>query len=326
MKTNTTASREAVEIGSSGDPELSTLVLGDGGTHEIERLPSFICGGEPDTIVDWGIVGGLTVRAASVRGRSHRFENNLRQDSFGLGRAETQDAGCLIVTVADGVGDPNLSLSHRAAEVAVRLATEYTRESIEQGNPPESVEWDAIIDRIREELLDLSKAETGNPDLDYRSVAKGVLATTLLVVTIGLKQGDGGERDCTVVPLGDTSAWILRNDSWMSITPIKGEGSAVAESSVPALPMRYDRSIRPLTCQLLPGDACFCFSDGVGDPVVDGTGLVGNRLSEIWQRPPNPYLFANQTDFARRGHLDDRTAIGIWVPTENIVSNYEHDG
>jgi hypothetical protein len=39
---------------------------------------------------------------------------------------------------------------------------------------------------------------------------------------------------------------------------------------------------------------------------------VKETLADWWAAPPNLFEFAQQVGFARRGHLDDRTVVGVW--------------
>ena len=52
-------------------------------------------------------------------------------------------------------------------------------------------------------------------------------------------------------------------------------------------------------------------SDGVGNPLSYGPD-VRAALAQWWARPPDPFTFAAQVGFAKRTHIDDRTAVGIW--------------
>ncbi|MDR0591713.1 MAG: protein phosphatase 2C domain-containing protein, partial [Bifidobacteriaceae bacterium] len=75
----------------------------------------------PDTIMDgWG-TGFLTLRGASVRGGSHRWEGAPRQDSFAA--ALVPGKNWVVAAVADGVSAA--PQSHIGAAAAVEAAVEY---------------------------------------------------------------------------------------------------------------------------------------------------------------------------------------------------------
>src|SRR5690606_21265415 len=73
--------------------------------------------GRPDTVLDAGQVGALTVRVASTRGPSHRFYGTAREDAA---HAVDIDSRYLAAAVADGVG--SVTGSGHAARIAVRYA------------------------------------------------------------------------------------------------------------------------------------------------------------------------------------------------------------
>ena len=64
------------------------------------------------------------------------------------------------------------------------------------------------------------------------------------------------------------------------------------------------------------GGALFVMSDGVSNP-LRWSREVAETLAGWWARPPDPFMFAAQVGFARRGHIDDRTVIGIWAGDED---------
>ena len=53
-------------------------------------------------------------------------------------------------------------------------------------------------------------------------------------------------------------------------------------------------------------------SDGVANP-LRWSQEVKQALAAWWACPPDPFVFAAQVGFARRGHMDDRTVVGIWA-------------
>jgi hypothetical protein len=63
------------------------------------------------------------------------------------------------------------------------------------------------------------------------------------------------------------------------------------------------------------GGALFAMSDGVSNPLA-WSAEVRDTLASWWACPPEPLAFAAQVGFARKSHIDDRTAVGIWPDGE----------
>lgn len=296
----------------SSEDRAYPIVIGDGGsTADTEGRPALLVGEEPDTLVDWGRVGDLHVRAASVRGRLHRYEGTARQDSFCLGVAE---GAALVVAVADGVSAA--PRSDLASRTAVRSAVDFVVSALAVGGHDDggagAIDWAGCIDDARVQVLEVARDRAGDPSLDP-SVAAGSMATTLTVGVVDLVASDDGTRGVRVVAFGDVGGWILGAEgTWRALTPIKNADSVVAESAVAALPLDYGGEVVEHRGRLAPGEAFLLLSDGIGDPVGDGTGLVGRELGRAWGGVPTPFELAAWVDFARRTHTDDRTAVGVW--------------
>jgi hypothetical protein len=106
---------------------------------------------------------------------------------------------------------------------------------------------------------------------------------------------------------------VLRDGAtWEPQQTLKNEGSTVASSRVEALPLLPPELDSPVATTLRPTDALVLMTDGIGDPLGDGSGPVGRFLAKMWSRPPAPLAFAAHVDFTRRSHDDDRTALAIW--------------
>jgi hypothetical protein len=290
-------------------PRVPSVVIGEPGeAARLEGTPAMVLMQQPDAMLDAGQLGSVTVRAASVRGAGHRYDGTARQDDFCLGTAGPDD-GWLVAVVADGVSaGPR---SHIAARVAVRLGVQLVSECLE-GGPPSSIVWDELVGTIAGHVLLQARKDGGDPELDAHAASR-IMATTLAIVIMPLAADGDGRRACTVLPIGDTSVWILRaGGRWESVTAIKNAGEEVASSAVFALPLLPIDALVPIGATLEPGDAIFVVTDGVGDPLGDGDGEVGRALAQAWADPPNRYEFAAQVDFGRRSHTDDRTVIALW--------------
>lgn len=290
-------------------PRVAQFQVGEAGSAaEVEGLPAMLLAQQPDTMIDAGVVGALTIRAASVRGAGHRYDATPRQDDFCLGTGGARGE-FLVAAVADGVSaGPR---SHLAARVAVRLGVQLLTQAMDAG-PASAIDWDELVGTIAGHVLLQARKDRGDDGLDARGAA-AIMASTAAFVIVPVERDPSGVRTCVVVPIGDTSVWVLRaGGTWESVTPVKNEGAAVASSAVFALPLLPATSIVPLSAVLAPGDALFVLTDGVGDPLGEGVGEVGRALATAWATPPNRYEFAAQVDLARRSHTDDRTAVGIW--------------
>lgn len=329
-------------MGVAASPGLFTI--GEAGeAAAVEGLPSMVGSLQPDSIVDAGVVGGLTIRAASVRGAGHRYDGTPRQDDFCIGAT----ADHLVIAVADGVSaGPR---SHVAARAAVRFGVQALLDAIdacvgdpvagdpvagdlgvrdpgvERGggevDPLGAIAWDELVGSTAGYVLAQARNEAGDPALDARDAARA-MATTIAFVIVPLEAARDGTRACTVVPLGDTSVFVLRGGAvWEPISAVKNEGEAVATSSTFALPMLPSAPVAPIITVLDPGDALFALTDGVGDPLGRGDGEVGEALASVWAAPPHRFAFAATVDFGRRSHTDDRTVVGVWPDAQPAAND-----
>lgn len=269
----------------------------------------------PDTVID-GVqlktVDGspaMELRAASVRGRSHRFEAKTRQDAY----AYRCDGRFVVAGVADGVSSG--SLSHVAANIVSRHGCQMIVERLVNA-PPADIDWSEILRLLAINVISaghrqllLSRPDAGQ--LNPVEVARYLSATALFAV-VEMRPVDG-YRPVHIFAYGDTSCWILRpGTGWEPQQPVKNQGAVVASSEtkgIPAVPKQAPPAIRT---QLADEDTLLLITDGIGDPLGDGKGTVGAFLARMWRRPPAPLEFAAHVDFARRSHDDDRTALAIW--------------
>ena len=262
-----------------------------------------------DTQIDAGGAGPLEVRAASVRGVSHRHSATPRQDDYAL--AATGD--WLIVVVADGVSSG--PLSHQAATLACRAATAQVQEALEAGAEPDAIPWGDVLGAasrriVAHGLRSLPAAE--GIELDAAEVARA-MSTTLVIAVVSTAAGEDGAHAGVVHSFGDCSVFRLGADGWAAVTDVKNEGAQMATSATVALPY-VPEEVPPATPLALgAGEALFVMTDGVGDPLGSGDGDVGSFLATVWGGPPDPVTFAAQIGFARKSFDDDRTVVGIWA-------------
>jgi serine/threonine protein phosphatase PrpC len=260
----------------------------------------------PDTVFDAGWVGDLAVRAASVRGLSHRQKGTPRQDAYGIARSS--DNEWIVVVVADGVSSG--PVSHRAAQLVARYAARTVAGLVTGRALLSRSDFHDVFSRSSQRILHLGERELGKTPTE----AAKVMATTATILVCAVRPLRR-RRTVSIAWLGDSPVWMLeRDDCWTCLTEVKGAGQEVASSAVAALPYLPEDPNRLPTCELdVPSDAVLLvMTDGVGDPLGDGTGPVGSALAKAWREPPSSLDFALQVGFGRKGYDDDRTVVGLW--------------
>ena len=279
-----------------------TVAIGDAGTFAIEGIPAMGAGGLPDISIDWGKYGGVSIRAASIRGRLHRYEGTPRQDAYSMAFAESDSFFHSVVAIADGVG--SLPMSHVAAEVSVCAAAGETKRQI-LSSGLDFVDWKQVFESAVNSLYN----KTGIPSEKVTN-----MACTLLVAVLRTSPASPSTyADCRIAGIGDSSAWKLDRQQWKNITPPKCADGFVSDASVDAIPLCSMDKLAITETSLQKGESLFLFTDGVSDPMGDGDSLLGQCLADAFSAAPSPYRFAHVLDFARRSHSDDRTAVGLWI-------------
>jgi hypothetical protein len=309
-------------------------IVGDPGSQlDIAARASRIVQTRPDLSVDWAELGAVEFRAASIRGLGHFADGKPRQDACGV--AFAPNSRWLVGCVADGVSAA--TYAHQAADIAVATFTREIGNDFAGVHPavyPEEwqgivsrVGWQAATDQVSREINlaaeerfrkgfersgdqeSLGRLETGGlPDHDARQV----LATTAVVFAVATSPlADGRIPFAVVVAAGDSSAMILSEGTWHPISAVKNAGAEVASSEVRPLPR--STVVVPTAGFLEPGQALVVMTDGIGDPLGSGSGVVGRFLAERWASPPDPIVFANDIAFYRKSFVDDRTAAMVWV-------------
>lgn len=249
--------------------------------------------------IDYSDGDTFTVRAASVAGGGQRLRRDPRQDSFAI--AEPED-GLLVMAVGDGLG--GFPYSHFAATWACQAACKGLADQIValrrgfSGPPPE-----AVLSPVNDGLFALRKALSTD------------LATTLVVGAVFRDAPDHAQvwlarvGDSTVAALSQTPGgdpyWEFLFDNQADTE------SSVATTKTNAIPdyhLRYDHKLIPLRY----GTALFLLTDGVRTS-LELSASVRDGLGRRWLRPPAPLEFASHISFNRRGELDDRTAVGVWL-------------
>jgi len=173
----------------------------------------------------------------------------------------------------------------------------------------QETDWIRLVEGAAWTLVELARRRLGDA-ADARR-AQSMFATTLtvaLVVPI-----DSQASRVTGVSVGDSAAWTLRASGLTCIGGGKnGQNDDEPFSSVvtalPAVPSSLDI----FESQILNGDVLLVMSDGVGDPLGDGSGLLGGLLKQQLRIPPPLLQLARIADFSRETFTDDRTLVAVW--------------
>jgi serine/threonine protein phosphatase PrpC len=256
----------------------------------------------PDTVVDGWSTKDLCVRAATTRGDAHRLEGSPRQDDFAL--THHAGTGSVVIAVADGVSSARDS--HFGASAVCRYALSTVRDAMDLDHEPD---WTELVKGAAWTLVELARHRLGETAEPH--VAQRLFATTLTVALI-VPTGSHTSK-VSGVCVGDSAAWLLRASE---LSRIGGGKSAQSpdepfSSLVAALPA-VPSSLNIFESELLTGDALLVMSDGVGDPLGDGTGLLGDLLRHQLKLPPPLLQMARIADFSRETFNDDRTLAAIW--------------
>jgi serine/threonine protein phosphatase PrpC len=267
----------------------------------------------PDTIIDGWENDFLTLRGASVRGGSHRWENTPRQDGFAT--AFIPEKNWVVVAVADGVsGAPQ---SHIGASVAVDSAINYFINTKAAGI--EQLNWKHVCEIIARNLKLTSKSmkshghtlgAVGETENDIAEAALKYLATTFVCAVITKDQsGDG--LTAQVISVGDSGTWLLSDDKFHTVAGGKDDGAEITSNDVTPLPYVPD-VVDPVDVHVKPGEVLLLGTDGFGEPLGSGDGDLGSLFKTELKTIPSPIAFANTLDFTRKYFVDDRTLVAIW--------------
>ncbi|HEX3787545.1 MAG TPA: protein phosphatase 2C domain-containing protein [Pseudonocardiaceae bacterium] len=250
------------------------------------------------------------LRAASIRGLSHRHYGEVRQDEYAF--RVTPDNRYLVVCVADGVSAGKWS--HLAALWGSRGGVDDLCRIL-RDTEPEDIDWPRFVGEVAAQVEQAGRDHLLRhgvlpEDVGTTRQVAGQLATTVLYAVVCLSGSAAGQAH--VYGIGDTSVWVLADGHWHPRQPIKNDGAEVYSSSVTALPL-LPRELPPvIRTRVAPGQVLVLMTDGVGDPLGDGTGSVAEFLADRWCLPPSGLEFAAQVDFRRSTFDDDRTVVALW--------------
>jgi serine/threonine protein phosphatase PrpC len=255
----------------------------------------------PDTICDGWSTDRIKLRMASVRGYSHRYRGTPRQDDAEVVYDLASDS--VILAVADGIS--SAPHSHIGARVACRSAVDAIMRSLRRRGAG-SVDWLEIMNLVSGELIREAAELLGKAHVTADAAAD-CLGTTLIA---GYILQDAAELTINVARVGDSNSWMLKQDTYYPIFSVKNTDDLVSSvvSSLPIIP----RDISISEASIENNSVLLLGSDGFGDPLGEGDGMVGELFADHLSAAPPPRMFAQLLDFSRETFDDDRTLVGIW--------------
>lgn len=289
-----------------------TNAIGDAGRQpEIRSVSGDLNVGVADTALDFLTVGPMELRACSSRGWSHRYKGTPRQDAYCVLVGEE----VVVIAVADGVSEGEHS--QVAADTAARAAVKLVADHVSRTGV---VDWVQLARRVALRIVEegeyrqIVAGPAADADINERVTAcRAKMSTTLIVAVVQRHPTHEGFATEIGVVAGDSAAYRLTvdDDVLMPVGGGKAQGGPISSTSVHPLP----GPVTPATSTVLlrPGELLVLGTDGIGDPIGDGTNDFGRELAHRWREPPPIHEFLLDVNVYRRSFDDDRTAVGIWV-------------
>ena len=285
--------------------------IGDAGRQpEILSVSSDLNVGVADTALDFLTIGPLEIRACSSRGWSHRHKGTPRQDAYSLLVGED----IVVIAVADGVSEGEHS--QVAADTAARATVKLAADQIAKKG---SVDWLQLSRRVALRIVEEAEyrqiVPTPEPDADINDRVKACrakMSTTLIAAVIQQTPDSDGFAVEVGVVAGDSAAY-QRSVGGETLDPVGGGKADGTISSTTVKPLPGPANPESIQLHLKPGELLLLGTDGIGDPVGDGTNEVGRELAHRWAEPPTIDKFLLDVNVYRRTFDDDRTAVGLWV-------------
>jgi serine/threonine protein phosphatase PrpC len=207
-----------------------------------------------------------------------------------------------------------------------------------QDHPPllALVSWEQISQRTSRRIIDEARyrglattTDDAEPSEQLRQV-RAVMATTAVVVLLSRSAAaDGSLPGVLALLAGDSGAYRVSGGVVSPLLGGKGDDGPITSSAVRPLPGVVTPQVLPF--RVAAGEAVILVSDGIGDPLGNGSSTLGQLLGQLWQRPPTPGQLLEQVNFLLRSFDDDRTAVGLWntLPTpggrSTLSSTCGHD-
>ncbi|MFI9508815.1 protein phosphatase 2C domain-containing protein [Nocardia sp. NPDC052566] len=269
------------------------------------RPPGLDASHPPDTECDGWSTTALTLRFASVRGANHRYYRRPRQDSARA--AAHEPTGTIVFAVADGVS--SATRSECGALEACEIAVQAMLNLLAETSGP--IDFQNVAYSCADRLFELAQWQLDVNDPTSAEVAN-LYGTTLVAGTV---RPDPKGPVVDVFRIGDSSAWIF-DGAAASYHPLfsskTGADIEVVSNEVTPLPYVPDPLDQLVTARLSAEQTLLVGTDGFGDPLGDGDGLVGALFSRHLTAPPSAIWLAHVLDFSRETFDDDRTLLAVW--------------
>jgi serine/threonine protein phosphatase PrpC len=298
-----------------------TLELGlDVVRHAEPKLDAGNSPYRPDTAVDGGTGHGLTLRAASVRGRAKRFHGKTREDDFCLLASTARRA--IIIAVADGMG--TATRSGLGAALAVRHAVQSVEEQLAE-RTPDALDWPKIFNRAAAALVVEHRRQGGGesydrPDRDETREVSHDLGTTLTIAVV--EPSGEGRASASVAAIGDSPVYRLAAGRYELLVGERETDEDFSTSSVIALPYLPQPEVRDI--RLEADEVLLVCTDGFSEPLGGGNSDVGRLFARELAVPPPLPSWSYLVDFAKATYDDDRTLVAVW-PSEYTAADKSTD-
>ena len=263
----------------------------------------------PDVVIDGWSTEAITVRGVSQRGHLHRYNGAPRQDDFAVHRLPD---GRVIVLVADGVSAA--PQSHIGAATVTKQAADWLHYNL--GEDLADTDWLALLKSTAWALTERAQALLAL-DAPDPVRAEALLATTLVCAVIE-PTGPHSLR-AYLVSAGDSAAWLLSEGQFFEIVRGKTVPEVgVASSAVVGLP-RLPTEVTSLVVDIAEDAVLLVGTDGIGDPLGNGQGGVGNLFRDVLTGPLPPSLIesVHAVVIRRETFDDDRTLVAVWPRKES---------
>ncbi|WP_280311166.1 protein phosphatase 2C domain-containing protein [Nocardia abscessus] len=274
------------------------------------RPPGLDATHPPDTECDGWSTTDLTLRFASVRGANHRYYRRPRQDSARA--AVHEPTGTIVFAVADGLS--SAAHSERGALEACEIAVHAMLDFLADTAGP--ADFQKVAYSCADRLYELAQWQLEVSDPTATEVAN-LYGTTLVAGTV-CPDPEGPVVD--VFRIGDSGAWILDHADTVYNPLFRSKTGAdieVVSNEVSPLPFVPDPLDQLVTARLSSTQTLLVGTDGFGDPLGDGDGLVGALFSRHLTSPPSAIWLAHVLDFSRETFDDDRTLLAVWPRTRS---------
>lgn len=227
--------------------------------------------------------GRLSVRAATLRGHAHNFENRPGQDVAAATWSECR--GSVFAVVADGIGS-----RPQSGDVAHLLVAQILLRVAELGPDDDP---GGVVAASAEDVAHYVARE----GLDG--------ASTLLVAEIN---GDRVPAPAMLWGIGDSEAWSLIEGLW---SPLYREASPDTGEATRCVP--EDGAVHGSALTVPCGAVLVLATDGFARALGERNSPLSRGLADAWREPPGPSDFMGQVDFVHPYFNDDRSVVAVWV-------------